>query len=139
LKRWYEDEVIPNREYREFIKETEGVAAANAKRDYYRSLSRFTHRTYHALLDGYGRGAGDIIWHDGYSESGQLVMPQTLAAYHAVLADLIVEFLSEAIKRDLLTNQEVYEALAASLETETIPRRFAPRLPRPLGSARDEH
>jgi hypothetical protein len=138
LKKWYEDEVVPNGEYRAFIKETEGEDAAEVKRDYYRNLSRFTHRTYHALLDGYGRGAGDMIWHDGYSESGQLVLPQTIAAYHAVLANLIVEFLSEAIKRDLLTSQEVYEMLAASLETETVPRRFAPRLPRPLGSASDE-
>lgn len=130
LQKWYEDKVISNSEYRDFVSKTEGEEAANAKRDYYKTLSRFTHRTYSALLNGYGRGRGDMIWHDGYSDSGMLVPPQTISAYLAVLADLIIEFWSETVKRNLLTSQEVYNALEVSLETETVPRRFVPRLPR---------
>lgn len=128
LKKWYRDKIIPHRIYRNFIQKTEGADAAKTKADYYSSLSRFTHRTYGTLLYGYGLGQGDMIWHDGYHDSGLLILPQTISMYFAVLADLILEFIKEAKARGLLTEEETKEAIVNSFETKTVPRRFMPRL-----------
>lgn len=132
LAKWYNDEVIPNRVYRDFVKKTEGEEAARVKAQFYKNLSRYTHRTYRALLDGYCLGQGDLIWHDGchdgYIESSILVLPQTIAMYLAVLADLIIEFLGEVARRRLLSKEEIQEVVGNSLETQTVPRRFVIRL-----------
>ena len=125
LAKWYSNEVIPNRAYRDFVQNIEGEKAAKAKAQYYKSLSRFTHRTYRSLLKGYGLGRGDMLWHDGGHETNLLVLPQTIAEYFAILADLMAGFLREVTARGLLTKKEVVRAVKSSLESDTIPRRFA--------------
>lgn len=128
LEKWYNDKVIPHRNYRNFIKKTKGIKAKEEKTDYYKTLSRITHRTYKVLLYGYGLGAGDMIWHDGYNNSGLLILPQTISMYFAILADLIFFFLREASVREILSKKEVKEVIVKSLETKTVPRRFLQRL-----------
>lgn len=128
LKKWYNDEIILNSLYRDFIEKTKGIKAKEEKTDYYKTLSRITHRTYKVLLYGYGLGAGDMIWHDGYNNSGLLILPQTISMHFAILADLILNFLKEASARGILSKKEVKEAIVESLETKTVPRRFLLRL-----------
>ena len=65
------------------------------------------------------------MWRDGRSETGLVILPKTIAAYFAILADLIAEFLREVTARGLLTNKEVAKAVNASLKRKTVPRRFA--------------
>jgi len=125
LKKWYKDEVILHKVYRDFIKKTEGEKLAVRKKDLYKSLSRFTHRTYCALLDGYGLGKNDMLWHDGYDETGFLILPQTTSVYYAELANLISEFLHEVSTRNLLTKKEVQEIVNTSLESNTVVRRLS--------------
>ncbi len=69
-----------------------------------------------------------MIWHDGYNNSGLLILPQTISMYFAILADLILIFLREASVREILSEKEVKEAIVESLETKTVPRRFLLRL-----------
>lgn len=128
LEKWYNDKVIPNSLYRDFIKETKGIKAKEEKTYYHSTLSKIIHRTYKVLLYGYGLGAGDMIWHDGYKNSGLLILPQTISMYFTVLADLILNFLREASVRGILSEKEVKEAIVESLETKTVPRRFSLRL-----------
>lgn len=128
LEKWYNDEVIPNSLYRDFIKETKGTKAKEEKTDYYSTLSKIIHRTYKVLLYGYGLGAGDMIWHDGYNNSGLLILPQTISMYFVILADLILNFPREASVRGILSEKEVKEVIVQSLETKTVPRRFSLRL-----------
>jgi len=128
LEEWYNDEIIPNYLYRNFIKKTKGSKAAKEKADYYSTLSKIIHRTYGVLLYGYGLGAGDMLWHDGYKNSGLLILPQTISTYFAILADLILNFLGETSVRGILSEKEVKEAIVESLETKTVPRRFSLRL-----------
>ena len=100
-----------------------------------RSLSRFTHRSYRAILDGYPIGGGGRLVHDGTAELfgtseetlKMLVLPQTISYYYAVLANLILVYSAEVTKRVLLTEEEVQTAFAESLETEMLPRSFLPR------------
>lgn len=128
LEKWYNNEIILNSLYRDFIEETKGTKAKKEKTDYYSTLSSITHRTYKVLLYGYGLGAGDMIWHDGYDTLGLLILPQTISMYFAILADLILNFLREASVRGILSEKEVKKAIVESLETKTVPRRFLLRL-----------
>jgi hypothetical protein len=56
-----------------------------------------------------------------------LVLPQTIASYFANLAELIQLFLDESHRRGVLSEEQVCDAFAKSLELESVPRRFLPR------------
>jgi hypothetical protein len=135
LEKWYRDEIVPHREYRDYLRKTEGPEAAERLAKHYGSLSRFTHRSYRAILDGYSRGGGDRLMHDGTGEllgtskeaPKLLVLPQTISYYYALLANLILVYSAEISKRGLLTEEEVRTDFVENLETETVPRRFLPR------------
>lgn len=128
LKKWYHDTVIPHRVYRDYIRKTKGVKIAEKRKNLYSSLSRFTHRTYRALLDGYGLGKNDMLWHDRYKNTEFLVLPQTIAAYYALLSHLIIEFLEEVFTRKLLNENEIKNIIRDSLEVKTTPRCFSLKL-----------
>jgi len=69
-----------------------------------------------------------MIWHDGYNNSGLLILPQTISMYFTVLADLILNFLRENSVRGILSEKEAKEAIVESLGTKTVPRIFSLRL-----------
>lgn len=135
LEKWFADEVVLHSEYRDYVKRTYGSEYADGLKRHYKSLSRFTHRSYRVIMNGYLCGARGRLWHD---RSGELdtsdergneffVLPHTLASYYAVLANLLIEFADDLSKLELVTTQQVQEAFASSLETETVPRTFMPR------------
>jgi hypothetical protein len=126
LEQWYGDEVIQHRVTRDFLQRTEGVDVAHARRAYYASLSKFTHRTYRVLLKSYSLGRDDYMVSEDWSKHGLLVLPQTIAAYLAILADLISEF-SNALKKSGLVSEAVLEVTwTESLEPYTTRRKFMP-------------
>ncbi len=125
LRKWYENEVIQHKIYREYIGKTLGKTAENNRRDFYNQLSKFTHRTYRALQKSYSLGQNDLLVYDGHDLSRSSVLPHTIAAYYANLADLITIFCEEATAREILTQSEVDQARQSSLEAATVPRRFA--------------
>jgi len=135
LKKWYANEVVPHREYRDLVKRTRGPKEAQQLSRHYASLSKFTHRSYRAILDGYLRGSGDRLVHDGRGELGSgreesarlLVLPQTISYYYAVLANLALVYANDLTELGLATGEQIRDVFAQSLETETIPRRFMPR------------
>jgi hypothetical protein len=125
LKLWYKDETIPHKESRMYIEECKGKNAAFERRDYYAQLSKFTHRTYRALLKSYSLGRDDMLVHDSRSMR-ILVLPQTIASGLAVLADLIIQATECLGKCGALTPEEVSNAWLVALELHVVPRRFAP-------------
>lgn len=135
LEKWYTDEIVPHRRYRNFIETAHGPDAARQLAKYYHSLSRFTHRSYRAILDGYLLGGEGRLVHDrtnelyGHSENAAkfLALPQTIASYYAVLANLTLEYAAEVSEIGLLSQEAVRDVFAASLESVTVPRRFFPR------------
>lgn len=135
LEKWYGNEVVPHREYRDYVKRTQGKNAAKCLARHYSSLSRFTHRSYRAILDGYSRGGGDGLVHDRTGElygsaegtASILVLPQTIATYYAVLANLVLDYASGLSELELVREEDIRMAFASSLESETVPRRFLPR------------
>lgn len=135
LQKWYADEIVPHKEYRDYVKRAQSTEAAERLARHYSSLSRFTHRSYRAILDGYSRGGEDRLVHDrsgelyGSHEDARsfLVLPQTIASYYAVLENLALEYATELPELGLVTREEIREAFAASLQSETVSRRFLPR------------
>lgn len=135
LEKWYKDEIIPHREYRDYVKRIQSAEVAESLAKYYSSLSRFTHRSYRAILDGYSRGGAGRLVHDRTAEvygssddaASFLVVPQTIASYYSVLADLALDYATELSELGLVTPEDIRDSFAASLETETVPRRFLPR------------
>lgn len=130
LKKWYNDDIIPHRIYRDFIRKNEGQNQAKLKSESYSLFSKFTHRSYKILLYGYGLGGGDMIWHDGYADNNLLVLPQTISMYFTILAKLILKQLDESILRGLFSEADIGPVIKNSLETDTVPRRFMPRIRR---------
>ena len=134
LENWYNNEVIPHRVYRDYLQESGDEAAAADRRKMYGTFSRFTHRTYKALLEGYTLGAEDRLVHDSISlnygrdtkSNDLLVARQTTAAYYATIAEFILLFAGELASRGVVEMADVNEAIKQSLEPDTAPRRFRP-------------
>jgi hypothetical protein len=133
LKRWYADEVVPHSVYRDFVKRTRGDPEAKQLAQYYRNLSRFTHRSYKAILYGYVRRADDSLGHDRShllwrqeDEEGLLVLPHTLSIYYAVLSGIVLEFAAALPRLDLISSGEISKAFSVSWEADSVPRRFLP-------------
>ncbi|WP_207807990.1 MULTISPECIES: hypothetical protein [unclassified Pseudomonas] len=124
LKKWYQNETISHGEIRKLIEAQDGVEAATVRRVFYQELSKFTHRTYRALLHSVSLGRDDLMVHDSHG-SGHLVLPQTIAAYMAVLGDITIQASGSVSFTGLLASDEVAEAWGAALEVHTVPRRFA--------------
>jgi len=124
LDAWYQSKTIPHRESRAYLREMEGVDVANERRKFYDELSKFTHRTYRALMHSFSLGRDDLLVHDSHSMN-VLVLPQTIAAYLAILADLIIQSSACLQESKALLPYEVDAAWVTSLEENTIPRRFA--------------
>lgn len=135
LQQWYADDIVPHREYRDYVKQTEDAEAARSLAKHYSSLSRFTHRSYRAILDGYSRGVNDRLVHDrtgklhGDSENSatMLVLPHTIASYYAVLANLVLDYSSELSRLDLISHEEIQASFNTFLEPGTVQRRFYPK------------
>ena len=134
LERWYDDKIVPNSEYRDYVRRTLGVEAAKILGGDYSNLSRFTHRSYRAIMDAYSLGGETRLVHDrtaelyGTSEDPAkfLVVPHTIASYYAVLASLIAEYASHLPRVHLVSREAVQAAFAQSMEPETVKRRFRP-------------
>lgn len=110
LAKWFEGEFIPHKIYRDFLRETMGEEARKNSADYYRVLSKYTHRTYKALCDSYIVGTDKKIAYDTYtidslSDPRILVLSQTTSAYYAVIADLTLRLSQSLIQSELMSNK----------------------------------
>jgi hypothetical protein len=134
MEKWFNDEIIPNRGYRNYIEKTKGKEAANAKAKHYSALSKFTHRSHRIIMDGYSLGANERLVHDRvaltYNLSKEpgvetfLVVPNTISAYCAILAMETLLFCEELHQRGSLFPEEVTSTIDESFEAESVPRRF---------------
>jgi hypothetical protein len=129
LIKWFKNEIISHSKYRDFIKKTKGESEAEGLKENYKSLSKFTHRSYRALANSYILGAEDCLVYDGHRDSNILVLPHTISAYYAILANLIKLFSREVVQRGTFPEEINRKYWSESLEVETIQRRFVPHPP----------
>lgn len=125
LIKWYRNEVIPHRVFREFIKTHHGNERFERLRSVYGDFSKYTHRTYRALLMSYIHGSDDRVIYDGFNYAHKgYVLPHVLSFSYAIIAMLIKRFVVFATATEQLSEEEAQEVWAKCLESETVPRRF---------------
>jgi hypothetical protein len=124
LTKWYDNQTIPHRESRRHLELTKGKNSAK-RQTYYGQLSKFTHRTYRALLHSYSLGADNLLIHDSYASHQLLVLPHVISTYLAVLADLTVEASCALFQNGVLHEGLIIQSWREALEEVTVPRRFA--------------
>ena len=124
LKKWFQNEVIPHKVAREFIKSVHGTQRFEKLRSLYGGLSKYTHRTYRALAMSYVLASGERLVYDGFRDSSSLVLPHAISFCYAVLAMLINRFIEVAIVTQQFTNQKAEQCWARCLEPDAVPRRF---------------
>lgn len=125
LAKWYKNEVIPHRVFREFIKTHHGSEQFERLRATYRDFSKYTHRTYRALLMSYMLAAGDRLAYDGFRRRDpDYVLPHVVSFSYAVIAMLIKRFVDFAIATGRLSDRQANDLWTKCLEPETVPRRF---------------
>jgi hypothetical protein len=128
LPQWYENRSPPHAAIRKWLETSKGKAEAQFRYAYYDQLSKFAHRTYRALLKGYSVGGGDLLVHDRWSPSNLLVLPQTIAAYYAILAELIQLFIAQLVEVNAVSPGAIGNMWEACLDDHAVPRRFIPSL-----------
>lgn len=124
LKKWYSNEIISHGESRKFIAKSRGNTASEQRRSYYRQLSKFTHRSYGALLDSFVRGSEDRMFHDLHHDSTSLVLPNTISAYNAVYGDLILQGVSLMKQANFINSKNVAVAWETIVSRKSVARRF---------------
>lgn len=125
LAKWYENEVIPHRVAREFIRSHHGDEQFERLRAVYSDFSKYTHRTYRALLMSYILASEDKLAYDGFRRlDTDYVLPHVVSFSYAVIAMLIKRFVEFATSTNQLSEQQAIRLWEECLEAETVPRRF---------------
>jgi hypothetical protein len=125
LHKWYQNEVISHRIFRDFVQRHHGPAEAENLRNLYSDLSKYTHRTFHALSMSYLLGCGETAVYDGFRPKASFyVLPHVVSFAYAMLAGLIKRFVRFAVDTGQMTAAAEVALWEACLETETVPRRF---------------
>ncbi|MEK4039420.1 hypothetical protein MHH49_18025 [Paenibacillus sp. FSL F4-0122] len=123
LRDWYNDKVIQNRVYRDYIKENDEEEWGKLKK-YYSQLSKINHRTYRSLAYSYLLGSGGRLIYEGRDEHRLMVPPHVIAMYYALIGGLISHFVLRMVDCKLISAEEANVFWSQALEEEVIERRF---------------
>ncbi len=125
IAKWYENQSPGHRVVRDWMESHGSTVLSDNRRLFYRDLSKFTHRTYRALLKSYILAADEFIVHDSWSPSKSLVLPGVIAAYFCILANLTQIFVEQLVASAAMSREQADQIWAEALEKESAPRRFA--------------
>ena len=109
LERWFDDEVIPHRRYRNHLERTHGTEKADQSKRDYSNFSRWTHNSYRTLLNSYSLGRDDLLVYDSHSPS-ILTLPSTLSQYLWALGKFITEYVALLELTGFATRAEIEDA-----------------------------
>lgn len=128
LEKWYDDKVIPNSEYRDFIKKSIGPDISENYRKFYSQISKFNHRTYRTLSYGYILNKNGTLVYDGFTshlnDKSFLVFPGIISMYYALLAN-IISILSIELNNSGLVKKEVIDKVwSDSIEEKPKNRQY---------------
>ncbi len=127
LKKWFNDEVIPNREYRDYIKKHQGEDRAKQLASFYSQLSKINHRTYRSLAYGYILGKDKMLVYDGFQKSDLLIFPGTISMYYSLLTNLIIILSREIVSGGILKAETVHAIWNKNIEENQEERKYVIR------------
>lgn len=93
LKKWYDNKIIPHREFRNYLKRTKGHIIFEESKNIYTGLSEWTHHSYLSLKNSYslaGKNGKKLVYD---SHLNVLILPQVVSQYMWEIKDLILYFL----------------------------------------------
>ncbi|GAA5166653.1 hypothetical protein [Viridibacterium curvum] len=118
LRSWYANDTLSHGKCRAILAGGYGESWKKDRSDYYYALSKFTHRTYRALLKSYILGGNDRLVFDGMRGGKELVLPHTISAYYAISASLVRQALEVLQECRMLPNSPVQPIWAVSSPDE---------------------
>lgn len=124
LNQWYEDQIITHRDFRDYIEQTKGKQISEEHKNFYRTMSKFSHNTYNTLLYSYIKSADETIIHESIYKSGIAIPIQTIAMYHAVSGYYFKKIAFKIAEFELIDLITVLEIINDSQEEKTIKRKF---------------
>ncbi|WOK09547.1 hypothetical protein RT717_12950 [Imperialibacter roseus] len=124
LTKWYNDEIIPHREYRKFIKSEIDDDLSKVLSELYSMMSKHAHGTYKVLLYSYILRGKKMLVHDSKYESGILVHPKTIAMYYTLVAHYLKKLVNGLRTSGLIEENIINSIWKSSLDEATVPRRF---------------
>ncbi len=119
LKKWFSNELVMHKEFREFIEKRDGKSEADRQRDLHRIFSKFTHRSYKTLLYGYFLADNDQIYLDH-----KWTLASTVSMCYAFLGHFGTSIVENLKMYGLLTAGEVNKIWNSSMEDFQIPRGY---------------
>jgi hypothetical protein len=128
LNAWYDNEVVPNRVFRNYIANTAGKKLSIAYKDIYSNLSKLNHRTYRSLAYSYILRKRKFLAYEGeYQNSELLMLPHPIAMCYAILAEIITRYSDRLVECGLINIEEIKNIWNKALEKNSISRRFMTR------------
>ena len=126
---WFDNKSPRHLDYREYIKKTKSKELADFFKLQYEAFSKLTHRTYRSLLYNYAKGEIEKIENSEledhriwYDEGWPL--RQSLSMFYAILGMFGNLIVSNFKVYGILTETEVEDAWANSMEAKQIPRGY---------------
>ncbi len=123
LKRWFNDEIIQNSVYRNFLK-NENIKLFEMKREHYRMISKINHRTYFHIGSCYIRGQNDLMLYASTNYFKDSIPPHNRASYLSLLADLIMIYINEMLLRNILKLELIEIILKEAFKEDQVPNEF---------------
>jgi hypothetical protein len=133
LEEWFNGAVMTPKKYVKLVPHATPDGPVRHKHRY-DNLSGYTHRTYHAIKEGYCLASDGHIFHDQSGMSfqyppqagGASALPHTISVYYTLIASDIWFLADEFVARGSLAQEQLDQAFKESLEEGTVPRRFFP-------------
>lgn len=124
LKCWYEDEVVPNRHFRDYLKRSVSIEEFERAKRYYSMLSKLNHRTYRSLAYSYVLGKGNRLIYEGEFRRPASPAPHPVSMFYALLANLIKYFMERLVACDVVSPEKAGEYWASAFEEKPVQRKF---------------
>lgn len=122
LDKWYNDEIIQHSEYRKFMWNKYWTSIEEQLKNWYKDISKFTHRTYISLRYSY------IIWnrnqvaYDFFEWKSTLTYRWTPSMYISLLGIYIQKLKRVIVTIELIEKEKIESIWEQSLEKETLKR-----------------
>ena len=124
IEKWYQNEVIKHKKLRKFIENEGDRELSSNLNELYRDLSKYTHRTYRAILKSYILDGDECLVYYDFIGFGDSAVPSIISAWYARLGKLIKRFVYVAEKTNQISTDEISEMWDKSLESKSVLRHF---------------
>jgi len=127
VEKWFNNEIIPHREYRDYIKQVQGIDKFEKERGNYMEISKFSHNSYKTLLYSYIKRSDETMVHGSMYESGILIPIKTIAMYHAISGFYFQKIAFKIVEFKLIELDKMLKIMVDSQEENAVERKFEMR------------